>query len=200
MARQLFCEKIPKIVLTSLLEEVGTTSLFFLSSARNAWHSKCVEEYLDGGMYPNEQSAKDGAEGQRTKGTFFYISQLPALLFISTSGFLAVTEINTFQPLSGYSPDAVAKLRGATMLNVADSFQRSSGFWNRPPAQNSVIVVGTDETGTIFSPDANCRSNTVCSYSKGGNSPLGWQNDWQNDERRNISPKHVIAIAARFSS
>jgi hypothetical protein len=148
---KLFWEKIPNLILTSSLEEVRTTSLFFLSSARNAWRSTCVREYLDGGMYSNEQSAKYSAERQRTQGSFFYISQLPALLFRSTSGFLAVTEIETFEPLSGCSPDAVAKLRGATMLNVADSFQRSSGFWNRPPAQSFVIVVGT-ETVTIFRP------------------------------------------------
>lgn len=184
---ELLYEKIPNVILNSSLEEVRATSLFRLSSARNAWNRYC--QYLDWTMYSNEQSAKDSAERQRDYGLFFHISQLPALLFRSTSGFLAVTEFATSHPLSGYSPDAVATLRGATMLNVADLFRISSGFWN-------VRVVGTDETGTIFSPEANYRSNTVCSYSRGGNCRLGWQ----NDERPNISPEHIIAIAARFSS
>jgi hypothetical protein len=99
-------EHFPKIAEASL-EAVQAVSLYYLHHGRNAWHSTWVSKYREGCMHSDEQSAKASAEEQRTQGSVFNISRIPAVLFVSSSGSIAVTEINSLRPLAGYSPDAV---------------------------------------------------------------------------------------------
>lgn len=206
-------EKFPNIAGSSL-EEVRMCSLYYLHNGRNAWHSTWVKQYSEGCMHSDERSAKESVERKRTQGSVFYISQLPALLFRSKSGLLAVTEINTLHPFSGYSANAVSKLNapgtnlidgaldcyivtGAPMLGVALSFQQNSRFWSRrPPPRNSVIVVGTEETSTVFSSMEHYGSTTFRSYSNGSAYLLGWSNAQRTED---IRPEHAATIAAQFS-
>jgi hypothetical protein len=197
------------------LEAVSASCLFYLHNGRNAWHSTWVQQYAEGCMHSDERSAKESAERQRTQGSVFYISQIPALLFRTPNGCLAVTEINTTQPLSGYSPDAVLKSspsgtpliegardcyieKGAPILGVVRSFDLSSRFWSRRPSpRNSVIVVGTEDPTTAFAPVAQSVPTTIRSYSNGKNYMLGWN---QINRSGKAEPGFISTIAARFLS
>lgn len=196
------------------IKDIATCTLYYLHSGRNAWHSTWVMQYEEGCMHSDAQSAKESAERQRTQGSRFYVSELPALLIQCSKGFLAVTEINTNQPLSNYVPDAhlgqndanantvneasdTRLARGVHIRRAVLSFHRDSRFWSRRPAiKNSVIIVGTSETAVKFVPCKTDFSTVFQSYSNGISYLLGWR---EVPNKRNVNAAQVFAIAARFA-
>ena len=111
-------ERFPKLP-RSKVREVSVCTIYYLYYGRNAWNSNWVTQYNEGCMHFDLERAFSSAEHKRTKGSVFYIVELPALVFRSAAGHF-VTEINTDRPLSGYSATALAakplygtKLRGA---------------------------------------------------------------------------------------
>jgi hypothetical protein len=187
-----FKESVFSELADSEVESISAVFIYYVFTGRNAWHSTWVTQYSEGCMHTNLESAKQYAEKRRTQGTVFHIKELPALLFNSKCGCLAVTQINSHNPLSSYSPNAttlnvglgVKKIDGALenyickhapMLGVALSFAHGSRFWlMQPPPKNSVITVATSGTADIFSelPEHNLSIKT--SFSHGGNYRLGW--------------------------
>lgn len=94
-------EKIQKI-------EVGI--LYYVYSGRNAWHSTWITRYTLGCMHTNFESAKAFVERERVQGSLFYIQKLPSLIIEGTKNILYVTQINSNNPLCGYSSDAVTAI------------------------------------------------------------------------------------------
>ncbi|MBW4934875.1 hypothetical protein [Marinobacter sp. F4206] len=103
-----------------------------------------------------------------------------------------MTEINSRNPLAGYSPDATLKEApsGATKINgaidnymaigaplngVALSFMSDSRFWNvRPSPKNSVILLSCFDSGLQVEALPSGGLKAFKSISNGGNYYLGW--------------------------
>jgi hypothetical protein len=81
------------------ITECRAVRLFYLIYGRNAWHETWVTKYFDGCMSPSLDATKKTAEQKRVQGSVFYISEIPALQFISARLSILVTEINSVQPL-----------------------------------------------------------------------------------------------------
>ena len=195
---------------SATLNDVGATTLYYLHNGRNAWHSRWVRQYTEGCMHSDEQSAKASAERQRTQGSVFYISEIPALLCRCSAGVIAVTEINTTQPLAGYSPHALTAhppigakkidgfldcymVKGAPMRGLALSFDRGSRFWTKQPSlRNSVIMVGADDPSVEFNANKSGVFSSARSYSNGSQYLLGWRPVVKHD-LPNAARVHAIA-------
>jgi|TARA_B100000929_G_C15501457_1_gene417556 hypothetical protein len=143
-------------------------------------------------MHSTLESAKNYAEKRRTRGTVFYIRQLPCLIFRSRKQTILVTEINNRNPLSGYSVNATTeevaygykKIEGAlnnylkvgSPLNgVAMSFLPNSRFWNvRPSPRDSIIILGSTDPSIPIEKVSSDNLHAYKSFSHGGNYYLGW--------------------------
>lgn len=206
-------EKFGKLA-RSRVKRVEAGILYYLYSGRNAWHSTWVTLYTEGCMHSELESAKHAAERLRTQGSVFYIAELPALVYRSAKGTLAVTQINSDSPLADYSAEAIQqevasntrKLRdardcylseGAPMLGVALSFDHGSRFWTRrPPWRNSVIVVASDDPKLPFAPLTASKLQSRRSRGNGSHYLLGWNN--VADRYGSTATKPVRDLAARF--
>lgn len=167
--------------------------LYYVHTGRNAWHSTWVTRYSDGCMHTTMESAKHYAEKKRTRGTVFYIKQLPCLIFRTKKTTLIVTEINNRNPLSGYSPDATTdevgygyqKIEGALdnylkigapINGLAMSFLPHSRFWNIPPnPRDSTIILSKNDPALSIGKVNSDDLKAYKSYSMGGNYYLGWK-------------------------
>ncbi|QMV62880.1 hypothetical protein VUJ49_23245 [Pseudomonas berkeleyensis] len=176
----------------SEVESLSTTLLYYVFTGRNAWHSTWITRYSEGCMHASLELAKKYAENRRTQGTVFHIKELPSIIVRSKNGCLIVTQINSNNPLSNYSPNATSvdtklgtkKIDGALnnyickkapVLGVALSFAYDSRFWLKPPtATNSVIAVATNDPSAIFPELPDRDLITKVSVSHGGNYLLGW--------------------------
>ena len=195
----------------SKVKKVDTGLLYYVFNGRNAWHSTWITRYTPWCMHSDLESAKDTAGYQRTQGSKFYIFELPALVFRSAAGAIAVTEINSDNPLEDYSADAVEQYpqdgrekmngardcyiaRGAPMLGAARSFGRMSRFWKYSPSlRDHVIVVASDDPNETLAPLKEATLQLWQSWSHGGAYRLGWSS---RDD--NISSEAVRTLAARF--
>lgn len=163
---------------------------------RNSWYSTRVRKYAEGCMHADRDSAVEYAERMRTPGSFFKITELPAVLFRSKVGCVAVTQINTKFPLCQYSASAVDEraridgleldnyiFEGARILDVAASFSPGSRFWESMSSwDNPAVVVATGEAGAKFSeiPDRSLIVETSYPISR---LRLGWYDRVSDIER-----------------
>lgn len=65
--------------------ECRAVKLFYVIYGRNAWNDTWITRYFDGCMNPTFDTAKKTSEEKRVQGSVFYISEIPALQFISDS-------------------------------------------------------------------------------------------------------------------
>lgn len=165
---QLFDINVFEKLTASKTKNVTGIVLYYLSSARNAWHSTWISRYKEGCMHIDLADAKRSASLQRKQGTVFTIRELPALCFHSNEGLLVITEINNKSPLSEYSPNIVIPTSTANFLRslklnntffgdknnhmtagtrigaIATSFDHRSSFWiTKPNPKNSILIFGT---------------------------------------------------------
>lgn len=138
--------------------------VWYVYDGRNAWHSTWVHKYRSGCFHLNVDSAKQFCEKNRKQGSIFYIEQIPALEIDCDHGSLFITQINTTDPLHGYSihasdmqphiasgflKDEIKKdlSIGAYLIQAATSFDRSSRFWiDPPPVKNSLVELWLDNS------------------------------------------------------
>jgi len=176
----------------SPVQGISRGLVYYVHTGRNAWHSTWVTQYYPGCMHSTLESAKNYAEKRRTRGTVFYIRQLPCLIFRSRKQTILVTEINNRNPLSGYSVNATTeevaygykKIEGAlnnylkvgSPLNgVAMSFLPNSRFWNvRPSPRDSIIILGSTDPSIPIEKVSSDNLHAYKSFSHGGNYYLGW--------------------------
>lgn len=178
---------------------------FYVHTGRNAWHSTWIARYSPGCMHTTLKSAKAYAETKRVQGTTFNISELPALIISSNIGSVVVTQINSQNPLSGYSRNAVRLthhshelmeghlndylITGAPIYGAILSFERDSRFWkNPPPHSDSLIITETPETD----PDTVQIEAEILKYksfSQGGQYTMGWQT-----HKSDVSPCGVAGL------
>ncbi len=167
-----------------ILDRLYAVRIYYCRSSRNAWQGK-IERYRPGCMHTNMETAKGFAEAQRVQGSVFYIRQLPALLLVD-GPHLVVTQINTNEPLHGYSSSAVGDpevysfvddslIPGNGMREVVDSFRYNSPFWTTAPKpRDSVMRLFYDDELDEFE-DLNHRPlMTWKSRSTGGDQTLKW--------------------------
>lgn len=83
--------------------ECQAVKLHYVIYERNIWHAKRGRKYTPGCMNYSFSAAKDKVENDRKCGSTFYISELPALLFIGEEISLVITEINTNMPLASFT-------------------------------------------------------------------------------------------------
>src|SRR5690606_42111191 len=93
----------------SPVQGISRGLVYYVHTGRNDWHSTSVTQYYPGCMHSTLESAKNYAEKRRTRGTVFYIRQLPCLIFRSRKQTISVTEINNRNPLSGYSVNEIGR-------------------------------------------------------------------------------------------
>ena len=216
MALYSFSEKKKKKLSRSKVTNVESCLIYYLFNGRNAWHSTWTTRYMDGCMDTSIEGAKNSAERQRTQGSVFYIVELPCLVFRSVIGAIAVSQINTGNPLAGYSADAVEEhiaantkrirgarncyiSKGAPMLGAALSFNHESRFWvQRPPRKDAIILVGSNDPKLVFSPLTSSKLRSWRSWSNGGSYRLGWTE--VKDRYDNTSTKPIRDLAARFET
>lgn len=176
----------------SKVESITASLLYYVFTGRNAWHSTWITRYTENCLHVSLELAKKHAETKRTQGTVFSIKELPAIIFRSSSGCLAVTQINSFNPLAGYSLNAITPnvepgltkidgaldnyiCREAPMLGVALSFSPESRFWlTKPSLTNSIITIATDDSSVSFAELPDCELSIRTSFSHGGDHYLSW--------------------------
>lgn len=184
---------IPQNIESNTVKGISRGVIYYVHTGRNAWHSTWVTQYSPGCMHTTLVSAKEYAEKLRTRGTVFYIKQLPCLIFRANGIAIIITEINNNNPLCGYSPDATTKdvatgskkmegaldnyLKIGTPLNgIAMSFLPDSRFWTRKPSpKNSVVVLAAKNEAISIE---KARSDSLLSwqsFSNGGYYYLGWR-------------------------
>lgn len=156
--------------------------IYYVYTGRNAWHSTWITRYSNGCMHNSLQSARAFCERRRVQGTVFNILELPCLVFRSNNSALIVTEINTENPLSGYSSKAISEEKFferisiySSLVSIALSFKPESRFWKmRPPLKNSTIILTSKNPG-IFIEDYKEKSLLkYVSCSVGSDSDLGF--------------------------
>lgn len=190
---------------------VEATRLFFLHDGRNAWHSTWVQKYYEGCLHTSLFAAQMSALRKRVQGSRFYIEEVPAVLIRADAGCLAITQINSPNPLASYLlrvKQSSVDLRGMSLsdgddrnyylapgspiLGLAKSFDLSSGFWS--PCHNSdddTQIVASDDPTEAFSKLGGSKLRRWVSSSYGGGSPLGWL---EEDSRDKISGNGVARI------
>ncbi|UTV88051.1 hypothetical protein KDX00_06105 [Cobetia amphilecti] len=183
------------------IKAISRGLLYYVHTGRNAWHSTWVTQYSNGCMHTTIESAKHYAEKRRTRGTVFYIKQLPCLIFRTEKATLIVTEINNGNPLSGYSPDSTTdevgygyqKIEGALdnylkigapINGLAMSFLPHSRFWNiEPSPRNSTIILSENDPALSIERVNLDDLKAYKSHSMGGNYYLGWKSVEANVKR-----------------
>lgn len=107
--------------------------VFFVWSHRNAWWATDSNRYPAEAFFPTLDAAKMAVEGMRTQGSQWHIEELPALVAAAQTNCLAVTEINTADPLADLV-DTDADLR--SLEKAANAL--------RPSRKNSVIRIASE--------------------------------------------------------
>ena len=181
---------------------------FYVHTGRNAWHSTWIARYSPGCMHTTLKSAKSYAETKRVQGTTFNISELPALMISSSIGSVVVTQINSSNPLDGYSRSAVRATHhrhtlmeghlndylciGAPIYGAILSFEGDSRFWKHPPPHsNSLIITETPETD----PETVEIKTDILKYksfSQGGQYTMGWKT-----HKSDVSPSGIAGLRLR---
>lgn len=182
----------PQSLESSLVTGISRGLIYYVCTGRNAWHSTWVKKYSPGCMHTTIESAKEYAEKLRARGTVFYISQLPCLVFRCKGSAVIITEINNNNPLSGYSADAITKevaagfkkidgavdnyLKiGSPIDGAAMSFLPSSRFWkHRPSPKNSIIILAINDGSVSIEKVSSDNLLSYKSFSNGGDYYLGW--------------------------
>lgn len=184
---------VPALAPHYTLEAMGVGKLFYCHTGRNAWWTIWITRYSEGCMHASIEGAKAFAETKRVQGTVFYIAELPALIFHGHGQCLAVTQINTTDPLAGYSATAVRAggasgtkklvgahdnyfVSGASFEGISLSFNYDSRFWTvtAPPTNSVVQLVGKGELNAFqILVDEPLRKYQ--SYSNGPRYLMGWR-------------------------
>lgn len=194
------------------LRTVLAGTVFFVSEGRNAWHSTWVQTYWAGCMHSSLASAKKLAEKSRKQGSVFQIQELPCLQCNTDQGSIIVTEINSRDPLSGYSADAIDKmpLDGATLISGAQdnylspsapahglalSFDPKSRFWTkRPSLKNSVIILASECCEETEFRRSHESYHFLQSFSQGTQYLLGWRH-----RPSRVSDDAIMSLSNAFS-
>ncbi len=174
------------------IEKISHGVIYYVHSGRNAWHSTWIKRYTPGCMHTKLNSAKEYAEKIRNRGTVIYIKPLPCLVFSCKDFHFLVTEINSKNPLSGYSPDAISdnisyhfiKMEntlnnylkiGAPLHGAAFSFMTNSIFWQiKPSPKDSIIMLTSTNSNAVSVNDEAPLDLAYKSHSNGGKYKLGW--------------------------
>lgn len=190
----------------SYLEAVRPVRVYYCSLGRNAWRNTWIGRYRDGCIHTQLETAREFAEKQRKQGSVFYIRQLPALLLIGYPH-AVISQINTDEPLSGYSRSAVRIFvdveeefniedsleEGNRMRQVVDSFRYNSSFWTTtPPPKSSVITLFYDDGEDVDEFEDLDQGSLLLWKSR----PNGRQNKFRWDRFRNrIDGTAVLRLA-----
>ena len=85
--------------LTSPIEEVHTIVVAQLTRMRTAWHDTRSHVYTGvDSLFEGEEFAEETIDSQRTSGTYFNISCIPALKILAGDDYIVFTHINTTRP------------------------------------------------------------------------------------------------------
>ena len=175
--------------------------LHFVITGRNAWWRTWIQRYSDGALHLSLGGAKAYSEARRVQGTRFAIEQIPALVFTGEHHVLAVTQINTTEPLKHFDRTrldelgSMLRLRSLTLGQLVQVFARNSNFWTVPPASNDSLLVTAAEADTALPARDDAVSLTSwTSSSFGPRYRLNWAS-----EKSDINTDHVVALARHWT-
>ncbi len=175
------------------VKSVNPTVIHYIVSGRNAWHSTWIRRYSEGCMHTSVESAINYCEKWRNNGDVFCIYTIPALLINSDgeNNFL-ITEVNSENPLQGYSSKEHYLYYGGNLGSLIQSFTK---MWEKEYQQSDLIVLTVplhkrlpfiDEVGKFDDLDADIKSKAIS-----GTRPLEWDyiidediSKYQRDYRR----------------
>ena len=195
----------------AIVNDATIRKIYYLIRGRNAWHSTWVQHYYPRCLSTKLMDARDYAEVLRGRGSTFQIIELPALVFETSAGALAITEINTNAPLAGYSVTSTSKdaphgfsliegakdnyfFPGVQVAPLAMSFEQSSRFWRlRPSPRNSVIALFQEGASFADFEELILPLEVKKSESVGSGYLLNW---WPAAGEKQCDP--IKAIAAKF--
>lgn len=112
------------------INSIETGLVYFCEYGRNAWHSTWIQRYTPGSIHYDLNSAKIYCENRRTRGSKFYIREMPCLIVRTPKFCILTIEINCNTPLQNYSIDAA----------IADPFRYETSFIRFP--QNRYLQIG----------------------------------------------------------
>lgn len=169
-----------------IVEDVRAVRVYFVVNSRKAWNTSWSQMYSEGCFHLSLENAKEFVEKSRTKGTKFYIEELPSLVFIAENCFLVVTQVNTVNVLEDYFnniekfknpfPIQAYSYFGRTFGEIYKHFNCDGPNWDYcPPEKNSVITnYCQNYQGQLDY--LNVKSEFYVHYSRsyGGNYRLSW--------------------------
>ena len=173
--------------------EIGKGIVYYASYGRNAWSSTWIQRYQQGALHNSFSSAKDHCEELRTQGSVFSIDELPAIVILTNARVVYITEINSVNPLCGYSGRYndrrwrevsenkchTKKInRLLSMAEIESSFLPGSPYWHlNPSPQNSVMIAEINHNGDPpeIKTRMTARRNCYASNSYGSDCLLGWR-------------------------
>lgn len=194
-------------LVSSIIDHVIETKIFYLIRGRNAWHSTWVTHYFDRCMHDTLATAKARAEELRERGSVFTIREQPALAFRSTVGAVLVTEINTQTPLASWTKDyrrekadfrlnqQICRLEPALSANksiksIIDAFRDPNVFPRVLPYRSNNLFLLASLNPSAVIEDRHIRLKQWQSTSAGADYFLNWSEGFTK-----ISGKAVRRVA-----
>jgi len=146
------------ILFNEVATDICCTKVFFLRTQRTAWHSTKISRYNSRTpFFMNKKDAKDEAESLRVRGSYFVISEMPAIIIESNESMIVLIQINTNTPFKDYSVNALSAHTntrrrlygylnsyfhiGVNIGELIQTFRWNSNFWRvNQPEKNSILV------------------------------------------------------------
>lgn len=167
--------------LNYFIQEIKLVTVYFVYKGRNAYHSTWIRRYSDGCLHASIESAKSYCETERTNGTVFTISRLPALAFTAGDKIFAVTEIEVRKNLNEFNFELLTwltnllPLPSLSFLHLYHLFKPKSTLWPKDhPKKNSVILVTGNFSKDLVACDEAVKFIEYESKPRGTGNRLGW--------------------------
>ena len=136
--------------------KVSAVTVYVLKKRHNAWHGTTTNHFsLREPMFTSHWSAEAAAEKRRVRGSYFEISQRPAIAFQLPKATVVVTELNAHEPLKRWTIPTSWKavenrlhgmevLQGFGYTNIGHAASGWSSNWSKP-----TVLIGVTSDGAI---------------------------------------------------
>lgn len=129
-----------------VLRAIRPVVVYFLSYARNAWHSTRIKRYDPDHFFRDIASVRKVVESRTWEGTVLHLDVLPAIQFEFPRTRFVLTEINTYNPFQYFQKKLSIRLCGnLTLGEFLYEIDRPGVFWKEKQCfDDSVILQEVD--------------------------------------------------------
>lgn len=135
-------------LLGQMVTSVRSSQAHVLTARRNAWHDTLLNRYTtSAAIFTETRSARQAAEDQRGRGTFFEVDEMPALVFDLAQLSLVVTHLNVSPPFRSWNrPNMMTERRlsmtGMEVFNIFSSahYREATSGWRIGDGEPTVIM------------------------------------------------------------